>query len=87
MATTKVANKRREEMREQGCSICGYSGIALQWDHIDTSLKSEYLKKHPSVSVVRMPEYRYREEIKNCRILCANCHSEHTYNQQMEKHS
>ena len=85
MATTAVANKRRQEMRNTGCSLCGYNGIALQWDHVDTNLKSQWLKDNPSKSVVRMPEYRYRDEIKNCRVLCANCHGEHTYQQQMSK--
>ncbi|AFC22048.1 hypothetical protein GAP52_055A [Cronobacter phage vB_CsaP_GAP52] len=61
-----------------GCSLCGYRGhyAALQFDHLDPSLKSfEMGQAHTR----GMPQIK--EEMRKCRILCANCHSIHTFNQ------
>jgi hypothetical protein len=63
---------------EKGCEECGYNKhhAALHLDHIDPSKKL--------VSVSRMVSEGWSfdkidEEVAKCRILCANCHSIHTY--------
>jgi hypothetical protein len=71
-------------LKENPCSICGESRIpCLQFDHIDPSTKSfnvstPYGKTKDEVL----------EEIKKCRVLCANCHAMVTAEQQgWYKHS
>ncbi len=75
-----------------GCEICGYNKDphALCFDHIDPTLKHEMTKnggaKRSSAGGMFMlygkkyPDEILIEEIKKCRILCANCHMEITYN-------
>ena len=63
---------------EKGCEICGYNEhpAALQFDHIDRN------SKHAAVATLlsqRRPAEVVWEEIKKCRVLCANCHMVHTY--------
>jgi len=62
-----------------GCTICGYnkSVAALHFDHLEPQFKVDNVgtligKKHFN---------RAREEIKKCRLLCANCHAEQTWPQ------
>lgn len=61
-----------------GCSECGYKGhpSALQFDHLDRSQKSFELSRGHLRAMGQV-----KEEIRKCRILCANCHAIHTDNQ------
>jgi protein-arginine kinase activator protein McsA len=63
---------------EKGCEVCGYNEhpAALQFDHLDPSQKHEAVAT--MMSKRRPPELVW-EEIKKCRVLCANCHMVHTY--------
>ena len=57
---------------EQGCLLCGYNKhpVALDFDHINPIEKSFTIgTKYSSVS-----EELLLNEIKKCRVLCANCH-------------
>lgn len=61
-----------------GCNICGYKKIpqALQFDH---QVKS---KKRMAIAAMVGRAYSIetiKKEIRKCKILCANCHSEKTY--------
>ena len=78
--------KRRRKYREflndykleRGCELCGFCGhpAALQFDHINPEEKSFMLNRAHDY-----PWDKVFDEIKKCRVLCANCHSIHTYNQ------
>lgn len=78
--------KRREMLRRfkrmRGCSICSYrgTGYALQFDHIDPSLKTS--NKRGETTWQSLSYINLRKELSNCRILCANCHAEHSYSNQ-----
>lgn len=63
---------------EKGCSICGFKGhfAALQFDHLDLKEKSFNVSRGHLNSMNKI-----MEEISKCRVLCANCHSVHTFNQ------
>ena len=79
-----------------GCVICGYkkNTAVLHFDHIDPSTKYRD-KKGKIVGIAQMTaasgldskeKSRYSvktilKEIEKCRIVCANCHMEHTYPQ------
>jgi hypothetical protein len=74
-----------------GCSICGYNKhpASICFDHLDGSEKAEitkngcskrscaggmymlYSKKHHIEDLI--------SEIQKCRLLCHNCHMEHTH--------
>ena len=60
-----------------GCSICGYNKhpVALHLNHKDPMTKVG--------SISRMIQTTFwstvKEEIRKCEVLCANCHSIHTY--------
>lgn len=74
-----------------GCCVCGYNKhpAALCFDHLPGCTKAEitknggakrtcaggmyrlYSKHHPIEDLV--------DEIKKCRLLCSNCHMEHTH--------
>ena len=62
----------------KGCEMCGYNShpVALQFDHIDPSLKQFDISRVSRKSISDVVS-----EIRKCRVLCANCHSIHTYNQ------
>ena len=64
-----------------GCKICGYKKHpnALHFDHIDTKNK----KKEISY-LVTYGLQTIKDEMKKCRVLCANCHAEHTAKQREE---
>lgn len=68
----------REYKMERGCEWCGYNKhpSALHMDHIDPSLKKYTLSQCISRSWKAL-----EEELPKCRVLCANCHAIHTYNQ------
>ena len=63
---------------EKGCEICGYNEhpAALHFDHIDPDIKQEAVAR--MISKKRPAELVW-QEIKKCRVLCANCHMVHTY--------
>jgi hypothetical protein len=55
-----------------GCSICGYKNhpVALDFDHLNPLEKSFTIgAKYTSVAFDSL-----MDEIKKCRVLCANCH-------------
>lgn len=58
-----------------GCSVCGYNRCsdALEYDHIDRTKKNFKLSKAHNYAWERI-----HEELKNCVVLCANCHREKT---------
>lgn len=63
---------------DRGCDICGYkeSPVALDWDHIDPHTKEYSLNYYKSMSWNKI-----NTELSKCRLLCANCHRIHTYNE------
>lgn len=75
-----------------GCSVCGYNKhpSALCFDHLPEYEKSEavkngYSKKSCAGGMYRLyyKTHSYQdliEEIKKCRLVCSNCHMEHTHN-------
>lgn len=56
------------------CSHCGYNKClrALEFHHLDPSKKSEDYDKNFTTWGVE----RQKEELKNCILLCSNCHRE-----------
>ena len=58
-----------------GCSVCGYNRCsdALEYDHIDRIKKNFKLSKAHNYAWERI-----HEELKNCVVMCANCHREKT---------
>lgn len=68
-----------EFLSDKACIICHESDArVLEFDHIDPS------KKTFSISQAVKLGYGWNkvlEEIRKCRILCANCHKKHTASQ------
>ena len=66
-------------LRKNVCSVCGYDDpIVLEFDHINPE------EKVSSVSGMLAKGYemeRIKNEMRKCRILCANCHVRHTHKQ------
>jgi hypothetical protein len=64
-----------------GCSECGYKKCAtsLHFDHIDPTTKKNVVSK-----LVKQSMKQLKNEMRKCRILCANCHGEHTEEQRKE---
>lgn len=62
-----------------GCEICGEKNpMVLEFDHIDPS------EKTGSMSALISNGYnldRLLDELDKCRIICANCHRIHTFEQ------
>jgi hypothetical protein len=56
----------------RGCDLCGFNkhGVAMDWDHLDRTAK-EFT---PSSSRLGLSLKRIFNEIRKCRLLCANCH-------------
>jgi 5-methylcytosine-specific restriction endonuclease McrA len=56
------------------CSVCGYNKSinALQFHHVEE--KSDFLKKHKNFE--KLNEEGFKNEIKKCVLVCANCHVE-----------
>lgn len=77
---------------DRGCETCGYNAnaAALSFDHLDPSIKYR-TKSGRAVHIADMTKggangsrYSMRTilaEIEKCRVLCANCHMEHTFPQ------
>lgn len=65
-----------------GCEMCGYNQhpVALQFDHL-----VPHEKEFAIAAVSRRTIPAVIAEIRKCRVLCANCHAIHTYNQNKEK--
>ena len=64
-----------------GCGICGYKKCttSLHFDHIDPTTKKNVVSKQVKQSMKQL-----KNEMRKCRILCANCHGEHTEQQKKE---
>jgi len=62
--------------KAKGCSLCGYNEhpAALQFDHLDPSLKVKDVS-----NMVTLKLKRLMDEVRKCRVLCANCHMIHTF--------
>lgn len=60
----------------KGCERCGYNahGCALHFDHIDPSKK----KKQVS-TMIKSTLKNLIQEVRKCRVLCANCHAVKTH--------
>ena len=74
--------ERRQYLNEykldRGCEFCGYKKHpqALVFDHIDPDTKHP---KYSSKQLTRWGPTTLQEELDKCRVLCANCHAIHTY--------
>ncbi len=74
--------KALEYLASKGCAECGERDPrVLEFDHLDPRRK-----KH-DVSRILADGYSWgseklREEIRKCRVICANCHRLHTITQQ-----
>lgn len=92
----KVRSRRRKQQKEHvkktkkyvkrvklyfGCQVCGYKKCsdALQFDHLDVKSKLREVSKMSSCGFKKI-----KDEIRKCRVLCANCHAEHTQVQREE---
>lgn len=64
-----------------GCKVCGYNkfGGALDFDHKDPSTKKRRILAKDWVSRKTRPIVL--AELKKCQLLCANCHREKTFRQ------
>ena len=64
-----------------GCSECGYKKCvsSLHFDHINPTTKTDMVSR-----LVKKSMERLKNEMRKCRILCANCHGEHTEQQRKE---
>ena len=64
------------------CSVCGYSKefSAIEFHHCDPSKKEVEISKFFGYAYNKKNRSRLLQELKKCRILCANCHRElHAY--------
>ena len=66
-----------------GCEMCGYNAhpAALEFDHIDPTTKKHSIGRE----LISLSMKKLKEEIAKCRVLCANCHQIHTYEQVQSK--
>lgn len=70
----KKGKQRAVEYMGGCCSVCGYDNCiaALEFHHIDPTKKSKtYERRFGTWSFERQ-----KEELKNCIIVCSNCHRE-----------
>jgi len=85
----KINKRRRDKTRRRkywlgkykqakGCEFCGYKDhhAALHFDHLDIYQKIKDVSKMASGNLSRLIQ-----EVRKCRVLCANCHSAVSYNQ------
>jgi len=81
-ARRAVRIKALEYVAEKGCCDCGTRDPrVLEFDHIDPSQKFDKVGKLLSDGYSWASE-RLRQEIRKCRVICANCHRKHTIIQQ-----
>jgi len=79
----KKRARRREWLNKyklaKGCEVCGYNtyGEALHFDHLDQSTKTNEIS-----AMYGMKLKNIFEEVRKCRVMCANCHARHSKNQQ-----
>jgi hypothetical protein len=73
--TRRKQKVRRLLIAEAGgcCALCGYDRcvISLVFHHVDRTTKSFQLSSATTKSLAT-----YREELRKCVLLCANCHGE-----------
>jgi fructose/tagatose bisphosphate aldolase len=73
---------------DKGCETCGYNAnpVALQFDHIDPETKfvDAAGKRLSPGSMISYSQSAILSEIAKCRVLCANCHAIHSFDQGME---
>lgn len=81
---SKEKNKTYSDARktEKGCENCGYNNpqypCTLDWDHTDEHRS----KKSNSIAYMYgLSRDAFDQEIRLCRVLCANCHRRRTYAQ------
>jgi len=74
--------KSLEYLAEKGCCECGERDPrVLEFDHIEPREKEYDVSKLFSNGYSWGAE-KLREEIRKCRVICANCHRKHTIEQQ-----
>ena len=68
----KKGKQRAVEYMGGCCSVCGYDNCitALEFHHIDPTKKSKTYDKRFNIWSFE----RQKEELKNCIIVCSNCH-------------
>ena len=75
-----VCIKLLKYLSDKKCEICGFNDIrALEFDHINPNEKNDTIS---NLLYAKMNWDAAVEEMKKCRILCSNCHSIHTAEQQ-----
>ena len=64
-----------------GCLLCGYkkNSDALHFDHKDVTTKKKEISRMRGYGIKAL-----KNEMRKCRVLCANCHAEHTATQREE---
>ena len=86
IARTRASrNKRKKEWEEfkrtLSCSVCGFSHpAAMDFHHLPGTKKAGV---HKLTQNGRFTEAY--EEIKNCIVLCANCHRIHHYEESQDR--
>jgi 5-methylcytosine-specific restriction endonuclease McrA len=70
----------KDEKLKRGCENCGYKKhhVALDFDHIDPTIKRRDIAKMHTTNVKAL-----KEEMQKCQVLCANCHRIKTYEQRL----
>jgi len=65
-----------------GCSECGYKKHpdALHFDHVNPESKTKEISRMHGYSRKQL-----KNEMRKCRVLCANCHAIHGERQRMER--
>lgn len=85
----RQAKEKRQELREwysqlkaQPCADCGveYPSYVMDWDHLPSKNKSGYVS---DILMALSSKIKILEEIKNCELVCSNCHRIRTYNRQV----
>ena len=71
-----IRNIVYKEKIERGCDICGYNKCptALEWHHTGDT-KNFNPGDLTNIGTATSLE-KYREEVKKCILVCANCHRE-----------
>ena len=66
-----------------GCDSCGWKGhpAALDFDHIDPEEKSFHIAQ----SIAGRNIKTIINEVRKCRVLCANCHRIHSYEEAFKR--